>query len=174
MNEAQYRLYWREWKKVRTWLIQHGRTPAEADEMRGTLTEKKLGYKKSMSNWGTWTNAEVDKVLAAFRAISDGGNIDAQMAAEEQPAARKMRLQSAVFEVAEKIWPMQGAVDPLYQRERKVNFVCLRVCKMRWDSLSDVQLARILGVLKRQLERIQERETERVEAADKYADNTPF
>jgi hypothetical protein len=167
MNEAQYRLYWREWKQVKTWLLQHGRTAAQAEEQRRALTEKALGYPKSMSNWGSWKNAEFDKVLGAFRAVYDGGNLGAQLHAEEQPEVRRHRIAGQVEGLAHKLWPEQSPMDPPDLWRKKLNAVCYKVCKAPCEKLSDVQLGRVLGVLHVQWKRLQARDEERVAAADK-------
>lgn len=76
MTPRQSALYWREWANVREIC------PA-AD--RHDLHAAALGVDKSSKRF---TNADLDKVLAEFRAVSDPANLDAQLARHDQPKRR--------------------------------------------------------------------------------------
>ena len=76
MTKDQDRLYWREWGSVR-------KTDPAAD--RHSLHVKALGHDKSHA---AFSNADFDQVLAAFRAISDPANVEAQLRQLRQPRAR--------------------------------------------------------------------------------------
>lgn len=158
MNANQANLYWREWSQARTWYVDHGYTPPQADAKRAELTEQALGYSKSMSNWGTWKNAELDKVLAKFRSVYDGGNLDAQLNAEDQSAKRKIKALDDCARIGATLWPLPDDPEGEYIRGKKLNAIALRVCKKRYDALNDVELGRVLGVLFVQLKRVKSRQ----------------
>lgn len=76
MTKAQDRLYWREWGSVR-------KAHREADRHR--LHVQALGYSRSHTEF---TNAEFDKVLGVFRALSRPASVDAQIRQQDQPRTR--------------------------------------------------------------------------------------
>jgi hypothetical protein len=77
MTEKQTRMYWRAWAAVR-------RADPEAD--RQALTVQALGRLRSSKDL---TNAELDRVLAAFRAVSHPDDVDGQLRPQEQAQARR-------------------------------------------------------------------------------------
>jgi hypothetical protein len=79
MSPAQTKLYWREWAAVR-------RVDPKAD--RHALTVKALGRMKSSKEFG---NADLDKVLGVFRAISKPSSVNAQMRQLNQPRTRLLK-----------------------------------------------------------------------------------
>lgn len=89
MNPAQTSLYFREWGLVRKHFIAKGLDSKQADNKRHELHRRALGIDKSSKDF---TNAELDKVLAVFRAVHDGGNLDAQLAALDQPENRRLKM----------------------------------------------------------------------------------
>ena len=76
MTQKQNYLYWREWAAVR-------RVDAGAD--RHALHASALGEDKSHKDF---SNAEFDKVLQEFRAISQPANLAAQLRQINQPKTR--------------------------------------------------------------------------------------
>lgn len=76
MTKAQRTLYWREFAAVK-------RVYPEAD--RHDLHVQALGADKSSNDLG---NADLDKVLAVFRAISRPSDLDGQVHQAEQPLRR--------------------------------------------------------------------------------------
>lgn len=76
MTKSQDRLYWREWSAAR-------KAHPEADRHR--LHLQALGYRRSHTEF---TNAEFDKVLGAFRALSRPASVDAQIRQQDQPRTR--------------------------------------------------------------------------------------
>lgn len=76
MTKAQRTLYWREFSAVK-------RVYPEAD--RHDLHVQALGQDKSSNDLG---NADLDKVLAVFRAISRPSDLDGQVQQVEQPLRR--------------------------------------------------------------------------------------
>jgi hypothetical protein len=77
MTTKQTQLYWREWAAVR-------RADPRADRLE--LTIRALGKARSSKEF---TNAEFDRVLAAFRAVSRPADVDGQLDQQEQPRKRK-------------------------------------------------------------------------------------
>jgi Protein of unknown function (DUF1018) len=141
VNEAQLRLYRYEWGRCRKWLRAHGRTPERADAMRHEIHKAAIGFDKSSLDL---TNAELDKVLAKFRSYSEGDNLDAQLAAEDQPAHRKQALVANVRELAAGVVDREGTeaayLDGLARRMFKVP---------EWHALSERQLQVLRGVVTR-------------------------
>jgi hypothetical protein len=86
MTSAQTNLYFFEWGRVRRHFLAKGIDPKQADAKRHELHRRALGRARSSKEF---TNAELDKVIAVFRAVSDGGNLDAQLAQLEQPENRR-------------------------------------------------------------------------------------
>ncbi|HYE32524.1 MAG TPA: hypothetical protein VEH27_13925 [Methylomirabilota bacterium] len=78
MTPKQQALYWREWAKVRA---------IDPAMDRHALHTQALGKAKSSK---AFTNADLDKVLAAFRAVSEPHNLNAQVRQLEQPKKRQL------------------------------------------------------------------------------------
>jgi hypothetical protein len=67
MTPAQTKRYWREWSRVRKILIELGEFSKEdADAHRHEIHRQALGSDKSSK---AFTNRDLDKIFAAFRAI---------------------------------------------------------------------------------------------------------
>lgn len=165
MNAAQTGLYWREYSLARDWFRSHGRSASQADEMRHTLHERALGRAKSSKDF---TNADLDKVLAAFRAVHDGGNLDAQLAAEDQPAARVQALISNVRHLASDCVSREGT-ERAYLDGLAVNL-------FRADSyqeLDERQLQQLRGVLFKRLAQLRKK-AGKAEAAAAGGGPNPF
>jgi hypothetical protein len=80
MTPAQTKLYWKSWSAAK-------KAGHLADADRARLTLEALGYEASSKSL---TNAEFDKVLAAFRAISAPYSLKPQLRAQEQPNTRRL------------------------------------------------------------------------------------
>jgi hypothetical protein len=78
MTPKQTSLYWREWHAAK--IACH-----LEEEDRHHLTREALGEDKSSKDFA---NEDFDKVLAAFRAISQPDSLDAQLRALNQPRQR--------------------------------------------------------------------------------------
>lgn len=76
MTPKQTSLYWREWAKVRA---------VYPDADRHDLHHQALGRDKSSR---AFTNADLDKVLGVFRAISEPANLTGQLRQMDQPCHR--------------------------------------------------------------------------------------
>jgi hypothetical protein len=98
MTSAQSMLYFREVGRVRDVLKAKG-LPF-GDVQRHALHKKALGVAKSSKDF---TNADLDKVLAALKAISEPGNLTAQMRAMEQPQLRRLDAQTACLKLLDEL-----------------------------------------------------------------------
>lgn len=106
MTAKQKKLYWGEWGAARRALIRAHYEPKEADARRLEIHAEVLGiqafdptdpgHRSAVSSKGM-TNAVLDQVLAAFRALSDSGNLNAQIKADNQPLIRARGALSALM-----------------------------------------------------------------------------
>ena len=97
MTTKQKRLYWGEWGAARKALLRAHYEPKEADARRLEIHAEVLGiqdfdpddplHRSAVSSKGM-KNGVFTKVLAAFRALSDPGNLNAQLRVEDQPLIR--------------------------------------------------------------------------------------
>ena len=144
MNEAQVRLYRYEASRWRDARRRHGRQAREED--RHSLHTRVLGHDKSSLKF---TNAEFDKVLAAFRAESEPGNLDAQLALIDQPEHRatliRGRLATLSLYIGIQAGKESGYVAGIARRLFDTDQIA---------DLSDVQLAKLEGVLQRRVRQI--------------------
>lgn len=146
MTDAQTRLYWREWSLAREWYRSHGKGTSQADEMRHTIHARALGREKSSKDF---TNPDLDKVLAAFRAVHDGGNLEAQLRAEDQPVLRTQALIANVREVA------KGCVDREGMEDAYLNGLTKKVFQVNtYKELREGQLSQLRGILFQRLAQI--------------------
>lgn len=153
MTAKQKYLFWREWNQAKRWYMEHGELPGEAEARRPRLIREALGYDKSMTVWRTWKNAELDKVLAKFRAVYDGGNLDAQLAAEEQPEARRRQRLAEAINLAREVWPQPPGADAAYEVMRKLSHLAKRRCHIPIDDCDEGQLVTIIIELTQQQRR---------------------
>lgn len=89
MSPAQTNLYFFEWGRVRDHYRGKGLDPKQADAKRHELHRRALGRDKSSKDF---SNAELDRVIAVFRAVYDGGNLEAQLAQLDQPENRRQAM----------------------------------------------------------------------------------
>jgi hypothetical protein len=87
MTTAQRNLYFALWNEVCTLLKRQGLSAKEADAKRHELHLEALGYLRSSKKF---TNAELDKVFAHFKAILQPWNLNAQTDALDQPRKRHL------------------------------------------------------------------------------------
>ncbi len=87
INKDQLRKYLGEWGRVRKLLRSQGVEPIDADRERHACHVRALGRDKSSIDF---TNADLDAVLAAFRAIYDPSNITTQIDQEKQAVKRSL------------------------------------------------------------------------------------
>jgi len=154
MNHAQKYAYWSRWQRCAAYFKTLGLVPAQIEAKRHTLTEKALGHPKSMADWKRWTNAEVDKVFAAFAAIYDGGNLDAQLAAIDQPKNRSLRVIDECRALVGTIKDI-STDDPDFSDvvDRYLNSLARRTQGKIAELCDDTELNRIKGILRVQIQR---------------------
>lgn len=153
MNAAQTAKYFFEWGRAREFFLGRGYSHAEADEQRHALHRKALGRDKSSKEF---TNGDLDAVLAAFRAVWDGGNLDAQLDLGEMEARRKSGAIARLGALA------PHAVDQAHLGTRYVQGIADKMFGThQYQQLTSAQLARLEGVVLRRLK--QRLSAERVE-----------
>lgn len=169
MNDAQIRKYRYEWKLTRRWFREHGLTPQQADAKRHEIHRAELGRDKSSLDF---TNDDLTKVLRAFAAVHDGGNLNAQMRANDDPVRRRLALRERCYRAVETF-----ITDPIEARrslaiENYVGGTAQRMCGKRFDELDERELGKVMGALERSARvraghRSAEQEAGRLMAADK-------
>lgn len=148
MTTAQTAKYFFEWGRARDFFRGRGMPHAEADAQRHRLHVKALGRAKSSKDF---TNADLDKVIAAFRAVWDGGNLDAQLAQIEMP---EKRAAAAVARIGVLMLHLR------LENGRETGYVAgiarnLFGCDDgQWHQLTGAQLGRLEGVIARRLRQI--------------------
>lgn len=144
MTKAQTALYWREWSAAREALEGHGYAPSETEGQRHRIHIEALGVDVSSKKL---TNAQLDGVLAAFRAYSRPGDLGEQLRLIDQP---EKRLQ-AYRDRAEKLCLVIGVA--MGGREAYLDALARRIIGRGWDRLTETEVARICGVLGKQARR---------------------
>lgn len=151
MNADQTRLYFREWNLVRRHLLAKGIDPKQADNRRHELHRRALGADKSSKDL---TNADFDKVLAAFRAVHDGANLDAQLRQLEQPEYRRKRMMSRCWVAARSFIKGDDDEHTYALILRYLDDTADRMFGRRYEDLDrgqqgDAQLSKVMGALER-------------------------
>ncbi|MBP8256054.1 MAG: DUF1018 domain-containing protein [Opitutaceae bacterium] len=146
MTPAQKNKYWWEWGKVRGHLLAKGLSAAAAASERHALHVRALGQDKSSAQL---TNAEFDRVIAAFRAVWDDANFGAQMRQQEQPDGRASMTRARI----EALLPSIGV-----ETGRGIAYLNGMAARIFGDGqfyhLDDTQLYRLEGILKRRVRQI--------------------
>lgn len=174
MNVAQKCSYWSRWQRCAAILTARGLTREQIEAKRRTVTEKALGYAKSMSDWKRWKNAEVDQVFAAFAAIYDDANLDAQLDAIDQPKSRYLRVLDECRALVATLKDQHpDSPDYSYVVDNYLNALTKRICYKAADLCTDAQLQRVKGVLNQQIAR-EEKAIQREEAKATVDDGSPF
>lgn len=138
MTSAQTRLYWSAWAEVKARLPNYGFASDELDQKRHAIHIEAIGHDKSSKSL---TNTDFDAVLAAFRAYSDPDNLHEQLRIIDQAEKRA----KVGRERAEQLMAAIGVGE--HVREAYLDTLARRVCKHAWCDLSDVEQARVCGVL---------------------------
>ncbi len=146
MTPAQTSLYFFHWGKVRQHYLAKGIDPKQVDAKRHELHIKALGGRKSSKDF---TNADLDKVIATFRAIYDGGNFDAQMRQQEQPDERRRALIGRCWKAMRSF--LDFTSENQFQRaaDGYANATSKRIHGVGLDHLTEAQLAVVMGALER-------------------------
>jgi len=145
MTPAQTALYFREWGRVRAHYLAKGIDPKQADHKRHELHRRALGVDKSSK---TFTNADLDKVLAVFRAITEPGNLTAQLRQLEQPEQRTAGLRQGCREFCLRLPKIAAAKAPEQYALNYLDQLARSVVGCRFDDLDEKELARIYGILR--------------------------
>lgn len=151
MNAAQKNLYFFEWGRVREHYRSKGIDPKQADAKRHELHKRALGRDKSSKDF---TNAELDRVIAVFRAVYDGGNLEAQLAQLDQPESRR-RSMIARCNVAVRSF-IEGTTETMIEQNAKayLDGTAQRMFGVAFVHLDNgqegnAQLAKVMGALER-------------------------
>lgn len=153
MSPRQSAMYWAEWARVRDMLRTRGCTVAQVEEYRHALTRRALGVLKSSKSF---TNADLDRVLARLKAESDPANLDAQLSIQDSPDRRRAYLLHRLSECCAELYTV-GCDERLREpaaREGYVQGTALKVCKCELQDCTDAELGKVLGCLEARLRRL--------------------
>lgn len=145
MTPKQQSLYWREWGNVRRALVAAGRTPAEADAQRHRIHIEQLGRDVSSKRL---TNAQLDAVLAGFRAYSRPDDLMAQLRLIDQPEERLAAYKRRAVELAERCGVEEHGV------EAYLDTLARRICTRTWATVTETDAAKLCGILEQQAQRM--------------------
>jgi len=147
MNAAQTNLYFFEWGRVREHYLGRGLDPKQADAKRHELHVRALGGRKSSKDF---TNADLDKVIATFRAITQPCDFNAQMRQQNQPDRRKSVEVTRIGELKHHIGANAG-----YEAGYVASIVRSNFGTDQLGSLTFEQLKRVAGILERRVRQLQ-------------------
>ncbi len=154
MTHAQTMKYFREWGLVRAHFIAKGIDPKQAENKRHQLHKQALGMDKSSKDF---TNADLDKVLAAFYAITRPADLNAQLRQLDQPELRRQEYWARVLDILIELRIGNSRAydedDLLNRRVAYVDGLVKKVIKgrERWDQLDDKQANIVLGIMQRRM-----------------------
>lgn len=156
MNAAQQKKYFFEWGRARAWYLARGFSPAAADAKRHELHVKALGRAKSSKDF---SNADLDKVLAVFKAVHDGGNLDAQLQQLDQPYLRQKLLIDRCLGAGRVF--ITGK-DRQHIDSRTVNY-CSRIAEnmgygKAWPLADEKQMGNVTRAIEKEAERVRQKE----------------
>lgn len=139
MTPAQTAKYFWEWGRAREYYLRKGMSQGEADRQRHVLHAKALGRDKSSK---LFTNSDLDKVIAVFRAVWDDANFDAQMRQQDQPDRRAAAVLAQIYAILPYIGVNAGL------ETRYLGGICKRLFGTHSIyHISDAQLYKLFGVL---------------------------
>jgi len=141
----QTNLYFFEWGLVRKHYLAKGLDPKQADNKRHELHKRALGRDKSSKDF---TNADLDRVIAAFRAVYDGGNLDAQLAQLDQPENRRLRMVQRCRAAAGSFIEGEERITAYLDGTADRMFGCAFV-HLDFGQQGNAQLAKVMGALER-------------------------
>jgi hypothetical protein len=157
-------MYWAEWGQLRDVLRARGKSGAQIEDYRHALTRRALGAAKSSKSF---TNADLDKVLARIKAEREPGNLDAQLALQESPERRRAYLLAKADEVCGRMWSHGGdlRLSSPEAREGYIRSTARNVCHREIADCSDAELGKVIGCLEARLRRLEAEIAERKQAA---------
>jgi len=146
MTPAQTMLYFREWGAVRKHYTGQGIDPKQADAKRHELHRRALGVMKSSKDF---TNADLDKVLGVFRAITQPGNLEAQLRQLDQAEKRFSALLDRARDLASRCVSKPGLEG------RYLDGMALKIFgPAQYHLLNETQLGQLCGILQRRIDQI--------------------
>lgn len=175
MNAAQTMLYFREVGRARD--VMKAKGLPFGDVQRHALHKKALGVTKSSKDF---TNSDLDKVLAALRALIDPGDLRAQLRALDQPDLRRQDCWQKISPILEELRIANDrAFDEHDLDNRRLAYVEGIVAKVipgkvRWDQLDDKEAAVVLGVMQRRMFAVRKQREKHSTPELVDPDNVPF
>jgi hypothetical protein len=164
VNSARQRKYWWLFGPVRDYLRGKGYSPKQIEERRHALHRKALGADKSSKDF---TDADFDAVKRVFRAEWDGGNLDAQLAAEDEPQQRRQAIVDRCLEAT-------GDMHALGDSRLSTRRACLgyiggtarKVIGKELDQCTEAELGTVFGCLQRRVRVLRSRNPDAAAALD--------
>ena len=138
MTALQHRKYLSEWGLVRKHFRAQGLEPKACDAKRHELHMKALGRDKSSLDL---TNAEFDKILAVFSAISRPADLSTQLRLQDQAPERAARRQARAVEL------LTSLDVAAHGHQGYLDFLSRQICGRAWEQLAEIEQEKILGVL---------------------------
>lgn len=104
MNQAQHKLYFREWNKCRQALRKFGYSPKDADAKRDQINTSVSGQRSSKK----LNNTHLTKVLAIFWSYSEAARLDLQLRQLNQAAILGRFCCEQVYELIFEVNPEEN------------------------------------------------------------------
>lgn len=153
MTPRQSAMYWAEWSKLRDVLRARGVGAADIEARRGALTVRALGAAKSSK---AFTNADLDRVIAAIKAETQPADLNAQLRQIDQPENRRAaaftRLRTACTSLAE-VSPAHARLGDQGSQDRYLSGLAQRVIGKWPEQCTEADLAKLAGIVEKQLAR---------------------
>lgn len=166
MTPAQTALYFYQWGLARDWFLAQGLDSKQVDAKRHALHVKALGRDKSSKDF---TNADLDKVIAAFKAVHDGGNLDAQLAQLDQPEKRREMLTSRLMAAGAKFITGESKDHVEWKVIAYAGGIVTKLGEERRWPIPDLGLlAKVMGIMERRAAQVtnKARAEEKVKAVE--------
>jgi hypothetical protein len=138
MTASQTALYWREWAACKRALEHHGYARDELEPQRHRLHIEALGADKSSK---ALTNAQLDAILAIFRAYSRPGDLHEQLRIIDQPGQRLQAHRHRALELVAALGIEEAG------RIAYLDTMARRLCGRAWQAVHETDAAKICGVL---------------------------
>lgn len=168
VTPLQVNLYWRAWAAAKRTLTDSGRKPD--DVMRHRIQARAVGRWKSSKKL---TNPELDLVLAAFRAISQPADLDAQLALLDQGPTRVGALQQDCIRACMAF--IEGN-DPQHKRDNCLRYLDAIAQRLTGNpnfySIEERDMQKVYGIVRRREKQVL-RKLER-ERAEQLGEVEPF
>ncbi len=172
MNAGQQKKYWWLFGPVRDYLKARGYTPAQIEERRHALHRKALGKDKSST---AFTSADFDAVKREFRAEWDGGNLNAQMDADEEPEQRKEAVMGGCMEATADMFALGD--DRLADAKSRLGYIAgtaRNVVRKELEECTEAELGTVRGCLERRVRVMRDQRPDLAELLDEKKADQPF